>query len=119
MQQEINLWDKDSFLPGETYEFCRSVLTNIGFSESLRPPLRSREEIASPFYNQYITLRTTIQQHIDLGAEPQLGLLSTPTGARHWQPNPDIIRGENQVPVGNLETDEIGLDRDIEGDIGL
>lgn len=75
---EVEEWDINQFLPTETYEWCQSALSSIGFSFT-NIQLRTDEDRQSPLFNTYLELRAVIQLHLQNGNSPKLGLLQSPS----------------------------------------
>jgi hypothetical protein len=75
---EVEEWDINQFLPTETYEWCQSALTSIGFSFTNIQLLTDKDR-ESPLFNTYIELRAAIQLHLQSGDSPELSLLQSPS----------------------------------------
>lgn len=70
---EVNV---DDFLTPTTAAWCQAQLTELGFD----PTLQTEEDRRRPYFNFYIQLKGRIQQHLDSGREPVLGMIEAPRG---------------------------------------
>jgi hypothetical protein len=83
MKQKVENWDIDGYLPFETYSWCKSLLSTLGFDHDA-VDLPTAQDRTAPLIDIYLQLRARVQEHIDGGFQPQLSLLETPTGAHDW-----------------------------------
>ncbi|KAL3475663.1 hypothetical protein BJX99DRAFT_271041 [Aspergillus californicus] len=85
LQQDVQDWDANKYLPQETYNWTFIQLRQLGFNPQ-NPPDNAGGDVFTPFITIYIDLRTRIKAHIDKGSAPNLSLSTRPTGAFSWEP---------------------------------
>ena len=90
--------DVDEYLPPVTYDWCRSKLADLGFE---------RGRVSGTYFVQsagmrehelaYRKLRSTVQEHVETNAAPQLEETRIPYGGRTWQPHihPNVLDAYN------------------------
>ncbi|KAL4766702.1 hypothetical protein BDW60DRAFT_221101 [Aspergillus nidulans var. acristatus] len=85
LQEDVQDWDIDEYLPPETYRWTRNQLLELGYDPQ-RPPDVVGDHILTPFRTIYLGLRDRIQAHIKKGSQPILQISQPPTGAFDWGP---------------------------------
>ncbi|KAE9972207.1 hypothetical protein EG328_005132 [Venturia inaequalis] len=104
LAEEYNL---DEFLPRDVYNLCTQHLQSEGYFLVERPPLNTLEDRSNPYIRHYLSLRAMLRQHYESGQEPQLRELETPTGARIWFQDPDLLRYVAGDLAVDIEMDNI------------
>ena len=85
LQQDLQGFDLDEFLPVTTLQWCEATLTLNGFTT----PVDGRRVDESGYRvhcQAYRVLRTKVEEHMASQAEPELTETIRPYAARNWQP---------------------------------
>ncbi|KAJ5902661.1 hypothetical protein N7495_003189 [Penicillium taxi] len=80
LQQHVESWDVDKYLPSETMVWCLGHFQEMGFD----PLDMRRDSLDQPFRNIYLELRQRALNHYNAGAYPVLSLCSEPTSVSEW-----------------------------------
>ncbi|KAL4956709.1 hypothetical protein BDW69DRAFT_70105, partial [Aspergillus filifer] len=106
LQDDVQDWDPDEYLPAETYAWTRTKLLELGFDPET-PPQSAGDDIDHsfiPFRTIYLDLRAKTKAHIESGHQPELKLSERPTGTFNWNPQ-HVSDGIEEVEY-NGEPDE-------------
>ena len=110
--------DPEEYLPPTTLQWCNDFLRVRGFNPYSPPPI-PLEERQSVWLEHYLALRIVVNNYINSGAEPRLGLTPKPEGALLWD-GPDVrpIQTSQGFEDGGLEAGELvnneGRNRDFQ-----
>ncbi|KAL3496438.1 hypothetical protein BJX62DRAFT_222109 [Aspergillus germanicus] len=85
LQDDVQDWDIDEYLPPETYSWTRNQLLQLLYDPQQPPPIAG-DHVLTPFRTIYLELRSRIQVHIQAGSQPILQLSQPPIGAFNWDP---------------------------------
>lgn len=96
-------WDINAYLLPETYDVCQRYFEEIQFN-SQSATLSTAQDRTNPFVQIYLGLRTKLQEYMEQGRTPQLGVVSGPTGAYNWTPS--------QIQLNEVLTVDLDLDQD-------
>ena len=96
-------WDINAYLLPETYDVCQRYFEEIQFN-SQSATLSNALDRTNPFVQIYLGLRTKLQEYVEQGRTPQLGVVSGPTGAYNWTPS--------QIQLNEVLTVDLDLDQD-------
>jgi hypothetical protein len=99
--------DIDEYLPGQTLEWCRSILTELGFSDlKYEDVFTNGDRIHT---QAYLQLRNYINNHIVSGSRPILEESQKPTQERGFHPDLDAAIDQ----VCRSQSDRLGLNYNL------
>lgn len=99
--------DIDEYLPGQTLEWCRSILTEFGFSDlKYEDVFTNGDRIHT---QAYLQLRNCINDHIISGSQPFLEESQKPTQERGFHPDMDAAIDQ----VHRSQSGRLGLDYNL------
>ena len=84
IESRIGVYHTGEYLPKETLAWCNVQFQEMGF-DPYKARLNNQEDRDSPFYAEYLELRTRAQKHCDSGLLPVLSELPSPVGGFDWQ----------------------------------
>ncbi|CDM35782.1 Ribonuclease H-like domain [Penicillium roqueforti FM164] len=96
LQQDVEGWDPDEYLPPSTLAWCQQQLTEIGQQlagmpfnpEDPNPGLIG--DPRAPYRAVYTELRARAFAHWHTGQDPILSVYTPPRGAANWRPDTDV-----------------------------
>ncbi|KAL4860412.1 hypothetical protein BDV12DRAFT_191720 [Aspergillus spectabilis] len=107
LQEDVQEWDANEYLPAETYNWTLAQLLELGFDPRNLPEIAG-DHVFIPFRTIYLELRSRIQAHLQQGSRPYLSLSVRPAGAFDWDPqlNPEGVE-EIEVEYDQEDGDEL------------
>jgi hypothetical protein len=97
LQQDVQEWDPDQYLPPSTLSWCQAQLQEVGIElvgtpfDPEEPLLRLLGDPQQPYRAVYERLRTRAYAYWNSGQEPVLALCEKPVGASNWSPRREDV----------------------------